>query len=165
MDKHISSTQKIYTYVIILLICIISITAAIMRCADLIKNNYLDQAKRNLADISIHNSEYLKDQIEMRYELLESIAKTLDLEQDKRKELIYLFKPVVESFNLKRIGFCDENGIAYATEADPVNGKISNESPIGQALLGQKKNKVVEVQAPVGVIKLKIFQVGIKTKI
>ena len=121
MDKHISSTQKIYTYVIILLICIISITAAIMRCADLIKNNYLDQAKRNLADISIHNSEYLKDQIEMRYELLESIAKTLDLEPDKRKELIYLFKPVAESFNLKRIGFCDENGIAYATEGAPVN--------------------------------------------
>ena len=49
--------------------------------------------------------------------------------------------------------------IVGSTEVDLAQNKISNESPIGQALLGQKKNKVVEVQAPVGVIKLKILAI------
>ena len=52
-----------------------------------------------------------------------------------------------------------EYTIVGSTEVDLAQNKISNESPIGQALLGQKKNKVVEVQAPVGVIKLKILSI------
>ena len=52
-----------------------------------------------------------------------------------------------------------EYTIVGSTEVDLAQNKISNESPIGQALLGQKKNKVVEVQAPVGVIKLKILAI------
>ena len=52
-----------------------------------------------------------------------------------------------------------EYKIVGSTEVDLAQNKISNESPIGQALLGQKKNKVVEVQAPVGVIKLKILAI------
>lgn len=35
-------------------------------------------------------------------------------------------------------------------EADPVSGKISNESPLGQALIGKKKNDLVEIDAPLG---------------
>lgn len=52
-----------------------------------------------------------------------------------------------------------EYTIVGSTEVDLAQNKISNESPIGQALLGQKKNKIVEVQAPVGVIKLKILAI------
>lgn len=52
-----------------------------------------------------------------------------------------------------------EYTIVGSTEVDLAQNKISNESPIGQALLGQKKNKVVEVQAPAGVIKLKILEI------
>ena len=52
-----------------------------------------------------------------------------------------------------------EYTIVGSTEVDLAQNKISNEYPIGQALLGQKKNKVVEVQAPVGVIKLKILAI------
>ena len=37
--------------------------------------------------------------------------------------------------------------------------RISNESPIGTALLGAKKNQVVEVQAPAGVIKYKVLAI------
>ena len=40
-----------------------------------------------------------------------------------------------------------------STEADPDEGKISNESPLGQALLGQKVGAVVDVHAPAGIIK------------
>ncbi|SDO77072.1 transcription elongation factor GreA [Selenomonas ruminantium] len=46
--------------------------------------------------------------------------------------------------------------IVGSTEADPDEGKISNESPLGQALLGQKRGAVVDVHAPAGVIKYEI---------
>ena len=52
-----------------------------------------------------------------------------------------------------------EYTIVGSTEVDLANNKISNESPIGQALLGKKKNNIVEVQAPVGIIKLKILSI------
>ena len=52
-----------------------------------------------------------------------------------------------------------EYTIVGSTEVDTANNKISNESPIGKALLGKKKNNVVEVQAPVGIIKLKILSI------
>ncbi len=49
--------------------------------------------------------------------------------------------------------------IVGSTEADLLQNKISNESPIGIALLGAKKNEVIEVQAPVGVTKYKILSI------
>ncbi len=52
-----------------------------------------------------------------------------------------------------------EYTIVGSTEVDVVNNKISNESPIGMALLGKRKNNVVEVQAPAGIIKLKILAI------
>ncbi|RME87423.1 MAG: transcription elongation factor GreA [Anaerolineae bacterium] len=45
-------------------------------------------------------------------------------------------------------------------EADPRNGKISHESPIGSALLGHKEGDVVEVQTPGGKIRLKILKIA-----
>ena len=44
-------------------------------------------------------------------------------------------------------------------EADPSNKKISNESPIGQALLGKKVGEDVEYEAPVGKIVYKIVKI------
>ena len=52
-----------------------------------------------------------------------------------------------------------EYTIVGSTEVDVVANKISNESPIGMALLGKKRNNVVEVQAPMGIIKLKILSI------
>ena len=46
-----------------------------------------------------------------------------------------------------------------AKEADPRNGKISNESPIGSALMNHKAGDVVEAQTPGGIIKFKIINV------
>jgi len=46
-----------------------------------------------------------------------------------------------------------------SAEADPLNGRISNESPIGRALMGQRVNDVVSYQAPVGEIRLKILKI------
>ena len=52
-----------------------------------------------------------------------------------------------------------EYTIVGSTEVDIINNKISNESPIGKALLGKRKNNIVEVQAPAGIIKLKILAI------
>ena len=49
--------------------------------------------------------------------------------------------------------------IVGSTEADPTKAKISNESPVGSALMGKKKGNVIEVQVPDGVIKFKILEI------
>ena len=49
--------------------------------------------------------------------------------------------------------------IVGSTEVDLAQNKISNESPIGAALMGAKKGQVVEAQAPAGVIKYKILSI------
>jgi transcription elongation factor GreA len=46
-----------------------------------------------------------------------------------------------------------------AKEADPRNGKISNESPIGKALLDHKVGDIVEVETPGGKLKFKILKI------
>ena len=49
--------------------------------------------------------------------------------------------------------------IVGSTEVDLTQNRISNESPMGKALLGAKKNQTVEVQAPDGVIKYKVLSI------
>ena len=60
------------------------------------------------------------------------------------------------------VGFDDEEvyHIVGVTEADPTNGRISYESPLGKALLGNKINDVVAFQAPAGQIQFKIIAVN-----
>ncbi len=49
--------------------------------------------------------------------------------------------------------------VVGAKEADPRNGKISNESPIGRALMDHKVGEIVEAETPAGKIKLKILKI------
>ncbi len=49
--------------------------------------------------------------------------------------------------------------IVGSTEVDLSQNKISNESPIGKALIGAKKNQVVEVHAPAGILKYKVLEI------
>ena len=49
--------------------------------------------------------------------------------------------------------------IVGSTEADPLNGKLSNASLVGQHLLDHKKGDVIEVHAPDGTFKFKIMEV------
>ena len=52
-----------------------------------------------------------------------------------------------------------EYTIVGSTEVNLAENKISNESPIGKALLGAKKGTTVDVQAPAGVIQYKILSI------
>lgn len=49
--------------------------------------------------------------------------------------------------------------IVGSTEVDLSQNKISNESPIGAALMGAKKNQIVEVNAPAGILKYKVLSI------
>lgn len=53
----------------------------------------------------------------------------------------------------------EEYVIVGSTEADPMKQRISNESPVGKALLGRRAGDVVEVQAPVGRIRFQIVKI------
>ncbi|HEX9664741.1 MAG TPA: transcription elongation factor GreA [Patescibacteria group bacterium] len=59
---------------------------------------------------------------------------------------------------------CDDLGkkeytIVGATEADPLQGFISNESPLGEAFLGRKENDEFEINIPKGVTRCKIIRI------
>jgi transcription elongation factor GreA len=56
-----------------------------------------------------------------------------------------------ESLTYQIVGFA---------QADPDNGRISDESPVGRALLGKKKGETVNVEVPVGVISYKIMSIS-----
>jgi transcription elongation factor GreA len=62
---------------------------------------------------------------------------------------------------LKDLEFGDtvEYAIVGTAESDPFQNKISNESPVGKALLGKKKDSIVDVQVPAGVIQYKIMDI------
>ncbi|HHV26551.1 transcription elongation factor GreA [Anaerosalibacter bizertensis] len=53
-----------------------------------------------------------------------------------------------------------EYTIVGSAEADPYEGKISNESPVGKALIGGKSGDTVEVKVPDGIIKYEILEIA-----
>jgi transcription elongation factor GreA len=52
-----------------------------------------------------------------------------------------------------------EYHIVGSAEANPAEHKLSNESPVGKAIIGRKKGEVVEVAAPRGALKFKILDI------
>lgn len=52
-----------------------------------------------------------------------------------------------------------EYTIVGSTEVDLAQNRISNESPIGSALLGAKKNQEVEITVPAGIVKYKVLSI------
>jgi transcription elongation factor GreA len=52
-----------------------------------------------------------------------------------------------------------EYHIVGSAEANPAENKLSNESPVGKAILGHKKGEVVEVAAPRGKLRYKIMEI------
>lgn len=62
---------------------------------------------------------------------------------------------------LKDLEYGDEveYTLVGSLEADPENSKISNESPVGRAILGKCKGSVVEVNVPAGILKYEIVDI------
>ena len=120
---------------------------------------------REQGDLS-ENAEYdaAKDEqrdIEARIEELEKILKNVevvDMEDDSENLEKVSFGLAVK---VKDNEFGDEMEfkIVGAAEANSLKGKISNESPLGKALIGAKKGDIVSVEAPAGVIEYTILDI------
>lgn len=116
---------------------------------------------REFGDL-MENSEYdaAKDEqsmIEGRIRELEEILKNAQLisAPQKKADFVVIGSSVVVEVE----GQVDEFTIVGSLEADPLNKKISNESPVGQALLGAKIGEVVEVTTPIVRAKYKIVEI------
>lgn len=118
---------------------------------------------REQGDLS-ENAEYdaAKDEqrdIEARIEELEGILKNAEVVDEDEVDLDKISVGcVVKVFDLEY----DEElefKIVGSTEANSLNGKISNESPVGAALIGRKKGDVVNVETQLGNIEYKIISI------
>lgn len=117
---------------------------------------------KEFGDLS-ENSEYAdaKDEqafMEGRISEIDHILKNAQIIEDivvKGKDNVQVGHTVVVELESGRTQF----KIVGSYEADPEKGFISNESPIGEALLGKKKGEVVEVKVPAGVIVYKIVDI------
>ncbi len=116
---------------------------------------------REQGDLS-ENAEYdaAKDEqrdIESRIEEIEKILKNAEVfDEDTMDSETVTFGcnvHVKEMHTGKEMHF----KLVGSTEADILNGKISNESPLGAALLGKKKGSIVSVEAPKGRFDYKIL--------
>lgn len=115
---------------------------------------------RQLGDLS-ENAEYHAAREEMSWtqSRMKQIEYILDnaeiIEEGGTGDLIGLGSTILVEFN----GVKRELSVVGAQEADPMAGRISNESPLGKAFMGHKKGDKIEVQVPAGVQVYKIIQV------
>lgn len=114
---------------------------------DLSENSEYDEAKNEQAQVEMRIAELEnklrnvkiidEDEIETKTVQVGNVVQVLDMEYDEKLEY-------------KIVG---------STEADIAENKISNESPIGKALLGRKKNDIVDVETPGGMIQFKVLKI------
>lgn len=118
---------------------------------------------RDFGDLS-ENSEYdsAKEEqafVETRIAHLEKmIRNAVIIENDEENENIVSLGKTV-TFTELPDGEKESYSIVGSAEADPFEGKISNDSPMAKSLLGQEKGTEVLVQTPGGDIKVKIIDV------
>jgi len=114
---------------------------------DLSENSEYDEAKNAQAENEVKIAEL---ENKLRY------AKVID-----EKEIDTKTVQIGNTVKLHDIEFDEdvEYTIVGSTEVDLAENKISNESPIGRALLGAKKGATVEVDAPAGIIQYKILSI------
>jgi len=119
---------------------------------------------REQGDLS-ENAEYdaAKDEqrdIEARIEELEHILKNAEVIVEDEVD----FDKINVGCKVKvfDITFDEEKDfkIVGSTEANSLDGKISNESPVGEALLGKKVGELVDVDTQAGTIQYKVLEIG-----
>ncbi len=115
---------------------------------DLSENAEYDEAKNQQAFLEARILE-LEDQIKNAEIIDESKAKTGVVQ-------------IGSTVTLKIEGEKEahEYAIVGSTEADPIMHKISNESPVGEAIIGKKVKDIVDVKAPGGTFKYEIVKVS-----
>ncbi len=119
-----------------------------MGFGDLSENSEYDEAKNEQAQVEmkiidlenkLRNVKIIDgDEIDNKIVQVGNKVQVLDMEYDEKVEYT----------------------IVGSTEVDIAENKISNESPIGAALLGKKKNDVVDAETPGGILQFKILKIS-----
>ena len=111
---------------------------------DLSENAEYDAAKEEQRDI------------ELRIEEIDKILKNAEVVDDDADSGVINVGCTVR---IKDLEFDEEMEykIVGSTEADSLQGKISNESPVGKALIGGQAGETVEVETPAGMLKYQII--------
>ena len=113
---------------------------------DLSENSAYDEAKLN------------QGFVEGRIQTIQAqLRNAVIIEKNGNSDQVHLGNQVT----VEEEGFGQETyQIVGSAEADPMNGKISNESPIGKALLGAKVGQTVTAETPGGQIAFKVIEIG-----
>jgi len=116
---------------------------------------------REFGDLA-ENAEYTsarqeQEQVEGRIAQIEHILQNVDIITKPKSDSKIRLGSMVK---LKCSGVLKEFTIVGTVEADPLNGKISDESPIGRALLGKKEGDRVEIKTPTETTVCKIVDIS-----
>lgn len=120
---------------------------AALAFGDISENNEYDEAKNEQA------------QLEIRIAKLETMLKNAQIidEDEVRTDKVGIgCKVRISDIAAKKDM---EYTIVGSTEADPGKAKISNESPVGKALIGTRKGDIIEVMVPDGLLKFKVLHI------
>jgi transcription elongation factor GreA len=118
---------------------------------------------REFGDIA-ENAEYddaKNEQAMLEHRIMQLEERLLSARVITKKDIA---KDVVSVGSHVRVKNMDANKtveyhIVGSAEANPAENKLSNESPVGKAIIGHKKGDVVEVSAPRGALKFKILEI------
>jgi transcription elongation factor GreA len=118
---------------------------------------------REFGDIA-ENAEYddaKNEQAMLEHRIAQLEEKLLSARVITKKEISKDSVSVGATVRLRDIqaGKTVEYHIVGSTEANPAENKLSNESPVGKAIMGRKKGDTVEVTAPRGALKFKILEI------
>lgn len=118
---------------------------------------------RDMGDLS-ENAEYTAAREELAFidgrigeleDLLKRATLIKDKPRGKKSKTVYLGSEVTVKINGKKESFT----IVGEWESDPEEQKISNESPLGKALLGKSEGAEIEIHAPAGKMKYKVIAI------
>ena len=118
---------------------------AAMEFGDYSENSELEQAKNDQAFL------------EGRIMTLEQTIKNAQLIDEKSKHDLV---EVGSHVTVEADGRKEKYVIVGSAEASPAEGKISNESPVGRALMGHRAGETVRMSVPAGMIEMKIVAVS-----
>lgn len=118
---------------------------------------------REQGDLS-ENAEYdaAKDEqrdIEARIEQIEKILKNAEVVLDEEVDLDKISVGCIVRVLDVEFNEEEEYKLVGSSEASSLQNKISNESPIGQALIGARVGDVVDVEAPAGTIQYEVLSI------
>ncbi len=115
---------------------------------DLSENSEYDEAKNEQAIV------------EARIASIESILKNVQVvNKDELSTEIIHVGTKVKVHDLEFDDIC-EYQIVGSSEADPISGKISDESPVGKGLIGHKVGETVEIETPNGIVSYEVLEIS-----